>query len=440
VPTVQFSIWGRAMRRLLTDSYCKAEKPPSAGRLEVADQRCTGLAFRVTAKGARSWAFRFRDPLSRAPLRVTIGPYPDVSLSAARERADELRSMVAAGVNPIEHKRKERADAPTRTFQALSDRYLAEHAERKKRPRSVAEDRRNLNIHILPKWKGRDYRGITRADVIELLEAIVTSGKPTAANRVHSLISKIFSFAINSDLLTVHPATRLDKRGSEKSGRRVLSDSEARLFWRGVVLPPVSRRVGLALRLALLTGARANEVAGAAKDEFRQLDDPRQASWLIPAGRVKNKRDHLIPLSKLAIETVRDALELTGDDDKSLFPSPRGDGPIDRHALATAMSRLSEKVKGDAATVRAWRADPPSPHDLRRTVETRLSSMGVSKEDRDACLNHVRSDVGSKHYDLYERAKEKRAALDRWSSALTAILSPTASVVVPIAAARKKRR
>jgi integrase len=428
------------MRRALTDSYCRAVKPPAAGRLEVADQRCAGLAFRITAKGARSWAFRFRDPLSRRTLRATIGPYPDMSLSTARERADDLREMVAAGVNPIEHKRKERTDAPARTFQALADRYLTEHAERKKRPRSVEEDRRNLKVHILPKWQARDYRGIARADVIELLEAIVTAGKPTAANRVHALVSKIFSFAINADLLTVHPATRLDKRGSEKKGRRVLSDDEIRLFWRGAVLPPVSRRVGLALRLALLTGTRANEVAGAAKNEFHQLSDPTNANWLIPADRVKNKRDHLVPLSVLAIETVRSAAELTGDEDETLFPSPRGRSvPIDRHALATAMSRLAEKISGDGAAVKAWRADPPSPHDLRRTVETRLSSMGVSKEDRDACLNHVRADIGAKHYDLYERAKEKRAALERWSSAITAILSPV-STVVPIAAARKRRR
>jgi integrase len=428
------------MRRLLTDAYCKAVKSPATGRIEIADLRCSGLAFRVTAKGARSWAFRFRDPTDGRPLRATIGTYPDVSLSAARDRGDELRGMVAAGINPIEQKRKERVDAPARTFKALADRYLTEHAERKKRPRSIEEDRRNLDKHILPKWKQRDYRNITRADVIELIEGMVTAGKPTAANRVHSLISKIFSFAINSDLLTVHPATRLDKRGVERAGRRVLTDEELRLFWRSVVLPPVSRRVGLSLRLALLTGARANEVAGANKTEFHQLTDPSQAAWQVPAPRVKNKRDHLIPLSPLAIETVRSAAELTGDEDKFLFPSPRGHGgPIDRHALATAMSRLAGEIKGDAAAVKTWRADRPSPHDLRRTVETRLSAMGISKEDRDACLNHVRSDVGSKHYDLYERSAEKRRALNVWADALAVILAPQGAVV-PIAEARKRRR
>ena len=85
--------------------------------------------------------------------------------------------------------------------------------------------------------------------MIELIESIVSAGKHTAGNRVHALISKIFSFAIDADLLEANPAARLRKRGVEKIGRRVLEDTEIKEFWRGIVLPPVSRPVGLALRL-----------------------------------------------------------------------------------------------------------------------------------------------------------------------------------------------
>ena len=289
------------MRKLLTNSFCKAIDPPPGGRVEVADLRCSGLAFRVTSNGARSWAFRFRDPITRRTSRATIGAYPDVGLAAARERADELRIMVAAGTNPVEHRKRVRAEAPSRTFEYLSDRYITEHAKRRKRPRSIEEDERNLKLHVLPKWSGRDYSTIARRDVIELVKSLVAAGKPVAANRVHSLISAIFNFGIDADLLDAHPAARLRKRGVEQQGRRILSDDELRLFWRAAVLPPVSRRVGLALRLAALTGARANEVAGATKSEFSQLNDPSLAVWTIPAPRVKNKRDHLVPLSSLAI-------------------------------------------------------------------------------------------------------------------------------------------
>jgi integrase len=205
------------------------------------------------------------------------------------------------------------------------------------------------------------------------------------------------------------------------------------------VLPPVSRRVGLALRLALLTGARANEVAGATKMEIQHLDDDGRAVWIIPAERVKNKRPHLVPLSPLARETISAAIELTDDGHDLVFPSPRKpQEPITAHALTVAMSRLMEKLAGNDGAVKSWRADPPSPHDLRRTLATRLAEMGISKEDRDCVLNHVRSDIGTKHYDLYERAKEKRAALDRWSAELTGILSPAA--IVSIGVARKRAR
>jgi integrase len=254
-----------------------------------------------------------------------------------------------------------------------------------------------------------------RADVIELIEAIVGAGKHVAANRVHSLISKVFNFAVDADLLDTNPAARLKKRGVETTRKRVLADKELRTFWRGIVLSPVSEQVGLALRLALLAGARASEISGALKSEFHDLDKPTQAAWLIPGDRTKNKRDHLIPLCRLALETVRAAFELSGDDTEFLFPARYNNGkPLDGHALTTAMARFC----GD------WK-EPPSPHDLRRTLNTRLAMLGIAKEIRDRALNHITSlrDPESRHYNLYEFQREKREALDKWGKELAAIIA-----------------
>jgi integrase len=88
------------------------------------------------------------------------------------------------------------------------------------------------------------------------------------------------------------------------------------------------------------------------------------------------------------------------------------------------MRRMSESEKLTGPGSKTWKADPPTPHDLRRTFATRLAELGVAKEDRDACLNHTPTDVGSKHYDLYERAKEKRAAMNLWAQTLSDIISP----------------
>jgi len=425
------------VRQILTDALCRT-KPPRIGRLEIADLRQAGLVLRITSNGARSFAYRFRHPHSRKTLRATIGPYPATTLEAARKRAKDMAAQVADGTNPIELRSAEREAAPARTFEALAARYLKEHAERHKRPRSAEEDRRNLAVHVLPKWSKRDFRTIRRADVIELIEAIVSAGKHAAGNRVHSLISKIFSFAIDADLLEANPAARLRKRGVEKVGRRLLSDDEIRVFWRGIVVSPISRPVGLALRLALLTAARASEIAGARKDEFQNLDQPEQAVWLVPSERAKNRTTHLIPLAPLAIETVKNAIELSGHSE-FVFPTRLNrDGPIDRHTLTVAMVRFAKSLK--APTAKTWQQEIPTPHDLRRTVSTRLARMGIAKEIRDRALNHIASlrDPESRHYNLHEFQSEKRDAFSRWAAELEGIIKP--ATVVPIRTASKGRR
>jgi integrase len=418
------------VRKILTDALIRALTAPETGRLEYADTRSRGLALRITSTGVKSWSFRFRDLVSGKPARFSIGQYPEVSLANARERVDELRRAVAKGENPIERKHYERAEAPKKTFQYLADRYMIEHARRFKR--SADEDDRRLKLHILPRWGTRNYEKISRGDVIELIEELIAAGTPSLANSVHALVSSIFTFALDSGLVHGSPCARLKKRAAENIGRRVLTDAEIRLFWPKVLHSPVSRRVGLALRLALLTGARAGEIAGLHRAELAHLDEPGAAEWVIPAERSKNGRAHLIPLPPLAVDMIGAAIELITDDDEFIFPSPSADGAITGHALAVAMRRFAAKLAGDAAAAKSWQAEPPTPHDLRRTFATRISALGVPKEDRDACMNHARSDVGSKHYDLYERRAEKLRALKLWSDALAAILNNVGAEVVPL--------
>ena len=153
-----------------------------------------------------------------------------------------------------------------------------------------------------------------------------------------------------------------------------------------------------------LTAGRENEIAGIRLGEIRDLDG-REPGLTIPGSRTKNKRDHFIPLTPLAVETIKQAKELIGDGEEYLFPSGRKKG-VSRSTGTRCRwlwpdSCAAQEGKDGAA--KSLRGDPPSPHDLRRTASTRMAALGVPKEDRDACLNHARVDVG-KHYDLYERA------------------------------------
>jgi integrase len=398
------------MKISLTDAAIKSAPLPATGRVEIADQRCAGLSLRVTAAGAKSFSFRFRDPVSAKVTRATIGTYPDVSLAAARQAADDMRKGVRRdGVNPVEQKRKNREDAKTKTFSALAELYLEKHARPKKR--TADADERNLRLHVLPHWRSRRTDHITRRDVIELLDGMASAGKPIQANRVLALISKVFNFALNRDVVSVNPAFRIDRPGEEKAKRRVLSDAEIALFWKRSIRRPISHRVGLALRLTLLTAARAGEVAGIARSELHDLDQRDRATWTIPPGRSKNGAEMIVPLSPLAIETIQEALVLVDESDLFLFPSPSvRDMPITGHSLAVAMARFAKELPDSEAAKASWCAEPPTPHDLRRTAATRMSSLGVSSDDVAAALNHTRRDVTGRHYDGYDRLSEKRAA------------------------------
>ncbi|MBC7585223.1 MAG: DUF4102 domain-containing protein, partial [Tardiphaga sp.] len=84
-------------QKAFTDNLLKGTKAPASGRLELSDLRCAGLEFRITSGGIRTFSFRFRDPASGAVTRATVGRYPDISLSKAREAADGMRGKVAAG-------------------------------------------------------------------------------------------------------------------------------------------------------------------------------------------------------------------------------------------------------------------------------------------------------------------------------------------------------
>jgi integrase len=129
-----------------------------------------------------------------------------------------------------------------------------------------------------------------------------------------------------------------------------------------------------------------------------------------------------------------------------LLVSPAGDDrPIDGHALSVAMARFGkafdlkckehaqelEVEHGNAAA--SWFKDRPTAHDLRRTLATRLAALGIAAEDVKACLNHARGDVTGRHYDQYDRLREKRRALELWTEQIQSIIDgASASNVVSL--------
>jgi integrase len=409
----------------LTDKGVAALKPKSE-RYEVWEDGRTGFGVRVAPSSRKSWLFMYR--FAGKARRMTLGPYPAVTLATARVKFAEAKRKLEHGQDPGALAKAEKlSDREASTIRQLVDEYLERSA---KGLRGYREIKRILGRDVVPAWGNRKAKAIKRRDVIVLLDAIVDRGSPIMANRVLSWVRRMFGFALRRDIIDANPCLGIEAPGRETERERVLSDDEILSLWKGLPSAEMSEATRLASKLTLITGQRPGEVAGAAITEF-DLD---QRLWSLPPQRTKNGRPHLVPLSPLAAALVEEA---RGDQrDGPLFPNQVGE-PMTSHALSRAFSRNVKALgipvppakpepaadpKAAMAARRERRRVAFAPHDLRRTAASRMTELGFTRFIVDRVLNHAEAGVG-RVYDRYEYLREKRQALDAWAARLEEIVT-----------------
>jgi hypothetical protein len=254
-----------------TDRQVNALRPKIA-RYEVPEPGRTGLAVRVTSTGIKTWTFRYR--FNGEQQRMVFGAYPAMSLADAREALAKAKKHLDTGHDPgaivadIRH-----AERTAPTMAAVAQEYLDRHASRTMRPATVREDRRILDREIVPAWRHRRAKQITRRDLIVLLDAIEDRGARVLRNRVAGVLSRVFLFALDRGIVDASPAVNV-KRLEEQPRKRFLSQDEIRAFWFGLDTVPITPAIKMALRWALVTGQRRGELAGARRDEIDLMSAP----------------------------------------------------------------------------------------------------------------------------------------------------------------------
>jgi integrase len=417
----------------LTDARIRSAAPPKTGRLELWDAKTTGLCFRLTTAGVRTWCFRYRPSNGAAYRRVTLGRYPSLSLVAARAAAERIRDQVRNGADPQQDKRNDREaqrSAPEAlTFDELADFYIERYAKRQKA--SWKNDEGYLRANARPIWGKRKAASITSQDAARLLFDVVARS-PISANRLRSVLVKLFGWACESALLAENPMLGVKKPHREGKGKtRTLRDDEIKVLWHGLDQAKAAPGIVAALKTLLLLGQRPGEVAGMALGELHHLDDVRTTHWELPASRMKARREHVVPLPPLAREIVLAELARQRDADSKtkpefIFASKFAErARLARHSLSQALARVIDSLDAngtDAETVARLKADPPTPHDLRRTLATGLARLNVPRDDRLAVLAHAYGDV-HEVYDQFDRLPQKRAALESWERHLLAVIA-----------------
>jgi integrase len=373
----------------------------------VFDDDVTGFGLRIREGGSRTWVYQYR--IGRKQRRMVLGSAKSVPLKIARENASKLEAKVALGGDPAMEKETARGDAEN-TFGVLSEQFL-QARKSKWRPRTEVEIARHLRgyastLHRLP------VATVSQRDIAGLLNRIAEKSGDVTANRVRASLCAFFGWLIREGIRLPegNVASYTEKR-KEKSRDRVLVHAELKRIWTGCL----DDDYGAILKLLLLTGQRANEIAELRWNEVH--DD----QIVLPAGRTKNGRAHVVPLSDPAKEILakcpaKDRTFVFGRDDTGFQGWSKAKEKID--------DRLGERGK----PLPHW-----TPHDLRRTVATGMADLGVQPHVIEAVLNHISGHKGGVA-GIYNRAtydREKRAALTLWAEHLLSVIEGR-SVVVPL--------
>lgn len=457
---------GKRTEKTLTAAFCRSAKPAElvtpdgtrTGRISYPDLEVKGLELRVSARGEKTWCFRYRNRLNGRQGRVTLGLFdpsfdsaPDepqeirtLTLHGARAAARLLRGKVDAGADPAADRRFARMAVKTEPIQTMADLSKAyfEACEtgthrpgrrRRKADSTIKMERWLWGKYLEPRIADEFIEGLTRARLKALLREIFSLA-PSQADKCRGLLSQFFNFAVEEERLAANPIARVAKMADQTPRTRTLSADELKMLWSalegGVALriptktgdQPllVSPPVRIAIQVAMVTLQRRSEVAGMQVSEL----DLENKVWIVPAGRMKGREEHLVPLSDLAVRLIKRAFQLNAKSKQgqglAVFPSRRSkDIPIEGPALSHAMADFANALHLEDATL----------HDLRRTGATGIAALGVPPYVISKVLAHKDSGGGAaitaRHYNLYVYANEKRDALDRWATHLQRLTGPT---------------
>ncbi|UTH76359.1 integrase arm-type DNA-binding domain-containing protein [Chromobacterium sp. IIBBL 290-4] len=385
----------------LTDLAIRQAKPQDKP-YQLADGE--SLYLEVSPSGGKLWRFRFRFQ-GKAGI-LALGKYPAVGLSDARQKAHEARVQLAQGINPSQAKKEAKVVAQiaaTNAFELVArewhekqlDRWTPDHARR------VMD---SLEIDAFPDLGKLPVPDLTAPLILNTILKIEKRGAVETAQRVLQRISAIIRFAIQTGRATDNPAVNLVGaiRAKKVEHRPALPRGELREFYRRLAAEPLYIPTRIAMHLLMLTFVRPGELRAARWEEF----DEERAEWRIPAERMKMREPHLVPLSRQALELLKELRPLTGKS-ALLFPAVTDlKKPMSENTLGYAMGRMG--YKGTA-----------TPHGFRALASTVLNEEGFDPDIIEKQLAHAERNKVRAAYHRAEYLEDRRKIMQWWADFLT---------------------
>ncbi|MBX7149159.1 integrase arm-type DNA-binding domain-containing protein [bacterium] len=395
----------------LTDIQVKTAKPkdnPKKPGEKITDRLFDGggLYLEVSPTGGKWWRYKYR--FDGKEKRLSLGVYPDVTLKEAREKHIEARKLRSNGVDPLQNRyamKAARAEKSANTFEVIAREYFSKPSGRCSEAHQKNIVRR-LEIDIFPWIGSRPISEVTTPELSVVLRKVENRGALETAHRLLQNCEQVFRYAIQTGRAERNPAPNLKgmlKPPKVKHYAALVEPNAVGQLLRAIDGYQGSFVTKCALRFAPLVFVRPGELRQA---EWAEINFD-TAEWNIPAERMKMKEAHLVPLSKQALDILREIYPVTGSG-RYVFPGERTrTRPMSNNAVLAALRRMG------------FGKDEMCGHGFRAMAKTMLTQvLHVPGEYSEQQLAHKVSDPLGRAYNRATHLPERRKMMQQWADYL----------------------
>ncbi|WP_293797436.1 site-specific integrase [uncultured Pantoea sp.] len=390
---------------MLTDTKLRKALGKRRDKVEIISDS-HGLNVRLTLSGGVTFFYRYR--WEDKPVQLTIGDYPSISLSQARERRQQFRLWITEGYDPrrqVVLERTKKIDALT-VEQAFE--YWEEHYAKPEGLIKITKNRQNFQNHIKPVLGDMIVNHTTKTHWLHLFDAM---GRRVVTGQILSLMKRAFRFCHNRGVIEVNPLSELrtsDVAVTAGMKDRVLTDDEIRIIWQA--LKELPSRQQIVMKFLLMTGCRSTEIRTAKWEWFNY----KEKTWTVPGSEYKTGKTVRRALPDCAISMLKEHQKTSITKHvltRSRYKGPEDDKPPAQPNIAFFSAQIIMKTG-----MKEW-----SLHDLRRTVATRLSELGAPPHVIEKLLGHQMSGVMAR-YNLHDYINDQHEWLKVWTEHLGSVL------------------
>lgn len=397
----------------LTDTKIRTIKP--AGKSQKLFDG-GGLFLLVSPAGGKLWRLKYR--FEGTEKLLTIGTYPQTPLAEARQKRDGARALIEKGIDPGDTKKAQKAaeTQETETFEVIAREWHTKFSSSWAQSHGSKIIRR-LELYVFPWLGSRPIRSITAPELLTVLRRIEAKGTLETAHRTQQNCGQVFRYAVATGRAERDPTGDLRGAIPPASGKHFASITDPKEVG-GLLRSIDSYRGGIVIRCALqlapLVFVRPGELRHA---EWAEINFD-AAEWRIPAEKMKSGVQHIVPLSRQALDVLREAQPLTGHG-RYVFPSPRTDKrPMSSNAILSALRRMG------------YTKDEMSGHGFRSMASTSLNEQGWNRDAIERQLAHAERNSVRAAYNYAEFLPERKRMMQAWADYLDAIKSN--AKIIPI--------